>query len=152
MLNMNSENISIVALILSGISLFISWRQFDRDRSRIKLSLEFLVETGMGSAYILDITNTGRRITTITQCYAKLASNSTYYPISDTETALGETQNTEVVVPLHGFKNSISHPLDIELFAVEDTTGKRHIIKTASVRKEINRVWTPEVDWLTSKD
>ncbi len=53
-----------------------------------------------------------------------------------------------MTVPLFGFRESLSHPLDNELFAVEDTTSKRWSIRTNKIAREIRRVRTPDADWL----
>jgi hypothetical protein len=147
-----SDYLSIVALVLASISLYVSWRQYERDRSHLKLSLQFQVQTGQGSAYILTIVNSGRRPATIQKCFAKLKDDPTYYPVFDKSTVLTETQAQEISIPLYGFRESLSHPLDIELFAVEDTTSKRWSIRTNIIGREIRQAWTPAADWLKKRD
>jgi hypothetical protein len=139
--------VSIFALSISAISLFISWRQYSRDNSRLKLSLEFHLKSGQGSGYTLRIVNTGRRPVTIYKCYARLKSGKVY-PASVGERYLDETEPWEIFISLNTYKDLIGHPLDIVAFEVEETTGRISKIKTKKVRKEIRKVWTSETDWL----
>jgi len=143
-----SDYVAIFALVISAISLFISWRQYSRDSSQLKLSLQFHVKSGQGSAYTLRVVNSGRRPATVLKCYARLKSGKAY-PVYDTPRNLEETDSLEVDIPLYGFKNSITHPLDIVAFEVEETSGRTCRIKTQRIGRDIRKAWTPEVDWLS---
>jgi len=142
-----SDYIAAVALVISAFSLYLSWRQYSRDRSHLRLSLRFELTTGQGSSYVLRVVNAGRRTANIDSCYARFRSGRRY-PVTDKPMMLEETHATEVSIPLYGFRNSISHPLDLVAFEVRETTGAVHTIKTRKIRSSIRQLWTSEVDWL----
>ena len=136
-----------MALFISAVSLYMSWRQFDRDRSWLKLGLEFHLKSGRGSSYSLKIVNIGRRPVTIIKCYARLKSGKAY-PVYDRPTILNETNNLNVDIPLYDFRSTIIHPLDIVAFEVEESTGKLSRIMTRRIGRDVRKLWTPDVDWL----
>ena len=74
-----SDYLSIGALIISSISLFLSWRQFSRDRGRLQLKLNF-IEQPRGGAFTLVVTNDGRRPVTISKVFlCSFSSHLTVY-------------------------------------------------------------------------
>lgn len=134
---------SSAALIVSCASLILSWRNFRRDSSRLKISLDFEVHPGRGSNYTVKITNVGRRPASIANVYARLR-NGKRYPVFEMTTPLAETQFKDLTVPMAGFRNE--HPLYIKAFEVEDTTGKVYKARTWKLWWHIHRIWKPEMD------
>ncbi|MBU2611577.1 MAG: hypothetical protein KJ606_11645 [Chloroflexi bacterium] len=118
-----SDVLATLALILSTISLYVSWRQYRRDVSRLKIRLDFQVFIGKGSAYLVYITNTGRRPATVSKVYARMRGEG-HYPVFDAKRLLAETETLDLSVPLAGFTSSLRHPLDITMIEVEDSAGK----------------------------
>ena len=139
-----SDYLSIFAVFISSISLYISWRNFRRDRSHLKIKLDFKVHPGRGSEYLVNIVNDGGRTTTVTKVFARLKSKKRY-PVFDGPTPLGETQSKEISVPMAGFK-SLLHPLGIRAFEVEDSTGKVYRTRTWKLWYHIRKKWSPEID------
>ncbi len=138
-----SDYLSILAVLLSATSLYISYRNFRRDSSRLKVNLEFDVDPVHGSAYTVRMINVGRRPASITKVYARL-KNGKRYPVMDTTTLLAETQFKDLSVPMAGFRNE--HPLYITAFEVEDSTGKVYKARTWKLWWYIRKVWKPEID------
>jgi len=134
---------SSAALIVSCASFILSWRNFRRDASRLKIKLDFEVYPGYGSSYTVRITNVGRRPSSITSVYARL-KNGKRYPVYEGTTLLAETQFKDLSVPMAGFQNE--HPLYIRAFEVEDTTGKVYKARTWTLWWHIRKVWKPEMD------
>jgi hypothetical protein len=138
-----SDYLSILALMLSTASLYISYRNYRRDVSHLKIDLHFDVSHRRGSEYTVRVTNDGRRPASIVRMVARL-KNGEQYPVFDTLTLLTETQFKEVSVPMAGFRNE--HPLYIRAFEVEDTTGKVYKARTWRLWWQIRNVWKPELD------
>ena len=138
-----SDYLSIIAVILSATSLYISYRNYRRDTSRLKIVLGFEVHPGRGSNYTVKITNVGRRPASIAKVYARL-KNGKSYPVFDTTTLLTETQFKDLTVPMAGFRDE--HPLDIRAFEVEDTSGKVYKARTWKLWWQIRKIWKPEFD------
>lgn len=116
-----SDYLAILALLISSASFYLSWRNYHRDTSRLKIRLDFRTHSGRGNEYLVNVTNVGRRTTTISKVYARLKDKKRF-PVFDSSTPLGETQSKEISVPMAGFNDE--HPLYIRVFEVEDTTGK----------------------------
>jgi hypothetical protein len=138
-----SDFLSILAVILSATSLYISYRNFHCDSSRLKINLEFDVEPGRGSSYTVRMINVGRRPASIIRVYARL-KNGKRYPVMDTTTLLAETQFKDLSVPMAGFRDE--HPLYITAFEVEDTTGRVYKAHTWKLWWHIRKIWKPEMD------
>ena len=136
-----SDYLSIIAVFLSAMSLYISYRNYRRDTSRLKVVLGFEVHPGRGSNYTVRITNVGRRPSSITSVYARL-KNRKRYPVYDGTTLLAETQYKDISVPMAGFRNE--HPLYISAFEVEDTNGNVYKARTWRLWWHIHKVWKPE--------
>lgn len=134
---------SSAALIVSCASFYLSWQNFRRDTSRLKINLEFDVHPERGSNYTVKIINAGRRPAAISKVYARL-KNKKCYSVMDTATLLAETQFKNLSVPMAGFPNK--HPLDIIAFEVEDTTGKVYKARTWKLWWHIRKIWNPEID------
>lgn len=134
-----SDYISIFALGISALALFISWRQYVRDQSNLKLAVRIHNDIVDGPMFILKAVNKGRRPLTIIQAYARVSSGKAY-PVYDTRTTLDETEMLEFSVPFSGFFNTISSGYYIKAFEFEDTTGKRHIVKTRRLRKDVENM------------
>jgi len=132
---------SSAALIVSCASFYLSWRNFRRDASRLKIKLGFEVHPGHGSNYTVRIINVGRRPATITNMYARL-KNGKRYPVFETTTLLAETQFKDLSVPMAGFRDE--HPLYIKAFEVEDITGKVYKAHTRTLWWHIRKIWKPE--------
>jgi hypothetical protein len=134
-----SDYVSIFALTISLLSLIISWRQYMRDRGQIKLDVSLGQDIRSGPGYIVAIVNRGRRPVTIEGIFARVSSGKRY-PVFDTRKTLDETETHQVSVPFSGFFKSISSGYYIQAFEVDDTTGKRYVVKTRSLRREVARV------------
>jgi len=62
-----SDYVAIIALGMSGLALFISWRQYVRDQSYLKIDVQ--IEKDLVKAV-----NQGRRPLTIVQAEARVSS------------------------------------------------------------------------------
>jgi len=117
-----SDYLSIFALLISAFSLYISWRQYQRDRSHLAANITLLDRYGE-LTYQVRLVNKGRRMATIQRVYACVRSGKRY-PVFDTPTQLAETKTLEFSVPLMGFGKAPNDPDHIVAFEAEDTSGK----------------------------
>ncbi len=116
-----SNYLAVLAVLLSAISLYVSYRTYRRDVSHLKVSLNYDADPLHGDGYTVRIINDGRRPATITHVFARVKSGKRY-PVMDTVTRLGETEFRDLPVPMAGFGNG--HPSAIRAFEVEEATGK----------------------------
>ena len=142
---------AILALIISLASLGLSLWNYRRDRSFLKVSLDFQARTNMGSAYLVNVTNTGRRPATVTKLVVRL-KNGKRHSISIAEKKLSETDPVQYVVTLADFIPEIKHPLDIKVIEIEDTSKNVYKARTWKLWWHIRKVWTPDVDWISNNN
>jgi len=141
--------ISIAALTVSIISLFISWRAFERDRSNLKVTAEFHLESGQGTAFKVLLVNRGRRSINIENILLRLKSGKELIPkLDNPRIVLDENELYICWFPIFHYKNEISGPLDIKQVEVYDSHGKKYLFPFSKLRKQIYKEWTPENDWL----
>jgi len=110
-----------------------------RDQSHLKLDVSVQNDMIDGPMFIVKAVNHGRRPITILKVYAVVSSGKEY-PVYDIKTTLDEIEMLEFSVPFSGFFKTISSGYYIKSLEFEDTTGKRHIIKTRKLRKEVERI------------
>jgi hypothetical protein len=134
-----SNILSVIAVLISGLSLALAWRQYARDRSRLKLNLSLRDDVKDGPAFLLSAVNAGRRPVTVVRGVA-LVESGHYYPVYDTRIELKENDAFDFSVPFSGFFNSISSGDFIKAFELEDSTGRRVSIGTRSLRKQIKKI------------
>ncbi len=127
-----SDYLAILAFLISTLSLYISWRQYQRDRSHLESSINLLNHYGE-MTYQVRLVNSGRRLVTIQRVYARVRSGKRY-PVFDTPTQLGETKTLEFNVPLMDFGETPNDPNIIVAFEAEDTTGKNHRFPTGKTQ------------------
>ena len=60
-----SDILSVFAVLISSLSLVLSWRQYARDRSRLKLNLSLRDDVKDGPAFLVSAVNAGRRPVTV---------------------------------------------------------------------------------------
>ena len=99
-----SDILSIFAVLVSSLSLVLSWRQYARDRSRLKMNLSIKDDMKDGPAFLVSAVNVGRRPVTIVRGVA-LVESGHYYPVYDTRIELKENDAFEFSVPFSGFSN-----------------------------------------------
>ena len=129
-----SDFISIFALVVSAVSLYLSWRQYRRDRSHLDALIT--VDNKYGEPiYSVRVVNKGRRPATVNRIYARVR-NKKRYPVYDTLVSLEEMDKIDFTVPMAGFSSAHDDPDFIVAFEVEDTSGKTFVFKTRnSLRK-----------------
>ena len=141
--------IRLVALALSLLSVFVAWRAYERDRSTLKMTADFHLEYGRGSAFQVHLVNRGRRSVNIEKALLRLKSGEELMPKDRTaEVVLGENQTCDYWFPLFDYRGQIESPLDIRQAEAYDTNGKRYVLPFSRLRKRISKEWTPEKDWL----
>ncbi len=129
-----SDYLAILAVLISAFSLYISWRQYQRDRSHLASTISLQNHFGE-LAYHLSLVNNGRRMTTVQRIYALVRSGKRY-PVFDTPTQLGETKTLELSVPLMDFGKAPNDPDHIVAFEVEDSTGNNYRFSTRRVSRK----------------
>ena len=112
---------SSAALIISCASFILAWRNFRRDRSHLKLTLEFENRRSHESQYKVTITNDGRRSATLTEVNVLLWFREPHM-IYKQDTLLEEGKQKPILVPL-AMIPSISTPLLIRAFEARDSVG-----------------------------
>jgi len=85
-----SDYLSVIALIISAISLFLSWRQYARDAGRLKLHIDYTSEM-CGGTFCLEITNIGRRPVMVDKV-AVLTFDEKEFPVSENRFILDESE------------------------------------------------------------
>ncbi|MCI0556652.1 MAG: hypothetical protein L0287_37410 [Anaerolineae bacterium] len=116
--------LSSCALLISSISLIISWRNYRRDRSHLKLSLDFASHEKQGKRFLVVITNDGRRTATLTRVDALLWFRK-HQTIFQQQTVLTEGGSKEILIPQAMFP-SISSPLAVRAFEAVDSVGHKY--------------------------
>jgi len=134
-----SDILSVFAVLISSLSLVLSWRQYARDRSRLKLNLSLRDDMKGGPAFVLSAVNAGRRPATVVRGVAVVESGH-YYPVYDTRIELKENDAFDFSVPFSGFFNSLPSGDFIKAFELEDSTGRRVSIGTRSLSKQIKKI------------
>ncbi|HXD09291.1 MAG TPA: hypothetical protein VN653_04450 [Anaerolineales bacterium] len=119
-----SDYVSMIALVFSCASLYLSWRNYVRDRSHLKVSLDFENLPKQGSRFEVTVTNDGRRTTTLVRVDALFwfRQRENFF---EQETALTEGMHKKLSAPLARF-SSISNPLAIRAFEAVDSVGHKY--------------------------
>jgi hypothetical protein len=133
-----SDYLAVLALLISAISLYISWRQYSRDRSHLKLSLDIEEDVTRGPAFMIQVVNAGRRQATVVRGYARVSSGKRY-PVFDTQTVLEETDSLQFKVYFADFFRTFSSKYYIQAFEVEDTMGRRSTVSTRPLKNKIKK-------------
>lgn len=124
-----TDIIAGLALVVAFISLYISWRAFRRDSSDLRVSLDFHLKTGQGTAFEVSVVNTGRRTTYIRKVslYSKSGKESSYRGITS-PIILEEAQHRDFLFPLYlpPLKTDFRSPLDVKRVEVHDTLGNKY--------------------------
>ena len=115
---------SSAALIISCASFILSWRNFRRDRSHLKLTLEFENRRHQERQYKVTITNDGRRSATLTEVNVLLWFRK-QHTIYKQDTLLEEGKQKPILVPL-AMIPFISTPLLIRAFEARDSVGHKY--------------------------
>lgn len=131
-----SDYFSIAAILISAASLYLSYRNYRRDTSRLKILTRFEASAAHGCLYTLTMVNVGRRPVTVTKVLACLKGRQRF-PVFDSTTLLAETASREIIIPMTGFGNK--HPLTITAFEVQDSSGKVYVSQTWKLRWQINK-------------
>jgi hypothetical protein len=130
-----SDFLSVFAVIISSVSLMLSWKQFSRDTGYLKLSLDFSVPP-VGGALHLAITNIGRRPITVRNIYLCARRNERFL-LSESNILLEETESREITIPISGYVEKT--PLEVKFIEVIDTRGKQCKISTFWLKWKMNR-------------
>lgn len=133
-----SNLISVLALFISSLSLVLSWRQFARDRSRLKPGLNIREDLRDGPTFVVSAVNAGRRPVTVVRGEALTVSGK-YYPVYDTRIELKENDSLEFIVPFSDFFDSQKSGDFIKAFELEDSTGRRVSVGTRRLQKQIRK-------------
>lgn len=130
-----SDFLSVFAIILSTVSLMLSWKQYSRDTGYLKLSLDFSVPP-VGGALHLTITNIGRRPITVRDVYLYARKNEQFL-LSVGNILLEETESREITIPISGYVEK--SPLEVKFIEVIDTRGKQCKISTLWLKLKMSR-------------
>jgi hypothetical protein len=135
-----SDFVSGAALLLSALSLYISYRNYHRDVGVLKLTLRFEADPSHGNLYLLTITNIGRRPVTLIKVVARL-KNQERCVVYDSNIVLNETASKEIIVPMVGFHNE--SPLMIRAFDAEDSSGRIYRVRTWKMYRQVRKLASP---------
>jgi hypothetical protein len=142
-------SISVVALAVSLLSLFVAWRAYERDRSDLKITADFHLQSGQGTAFQVHLVNRGRRPIQIENVLLRLKSGEALtLKRVVAEVVLDENETCDYWFPLFDYRGEIDSPLDISQAEAYDTHGKRHLFPFSRLKKRISEEWTPETDCL----
>jgi hypothetical protein len=142
--------ISIASLVVSILSLFISWRALTRDRSDLRVSAEFHLESEHGTTFKVRLVNQGRRPIHIENILLRLNSGkSLLSELVSPKIILDEGESYVFLFPLVHYQDEINSPLDIKRAEVYDTKGKKYTFPFSKLKKQIVKEWTEDKDWLS---
>jgi hypothetical protein len=133
---MFSDYISIIALIISALSMGVSWYFSNRDKAKLRTSAD-LYSTENDEYIILEIINVGRRPTYITMFGSDLENGSwqaSYLGEKDKGIRLEEHQKYQEKVEYKDafvFFNKGQDMVKKTKFWYEDILGERHYIKNS---------------------
>jgi len=136
-----SDWIAFGSLVISLIALWVSWLAYRRDKSHLKLALEFQGNSISDGKYHITITNDGRRPSTLSEVAARIGfgKRQVFY---EQELTLDEGKTKSISAPLQLFQ--IQHPLAIMSFEAKDTTGKKYRAFTLGIVWQILNAWKLE--------
>lgn len=120
-----SDYIAILALLISCASFYLSWRNFRRDRSHLKLTLDYEKQKRQ---YRIAITNDGRRVATLDKVDALLWFRR-QQTVFEHETELTEGKQKNIFVPLVMLPG-ISNAPAVRGFEAVDTRGNKYRAST----------------------
>lgn len=141
--------ISLVALAISLLSLFFSWRTYERDRNDLKVTATFHLESEQGTAFQVRLVNRGRRPINVESLLLRLKSGKALLPKPVTpKISLDENETYEHWFSLTYYRDEINSPLVIKEAEAYDTHGKKYTFPFSKLKKQISKEWTPENDWL----
>lgn len=95
---MYSDYVAIAALMISAVSLYLSWRRDAKDRSHLFLKINYDLENNSRRNLNLLVVNDGCRPTTITSVTAK-TNLGEVIPVSTIQKILNEGQSTTYKFP-----------------------------------------------------
>jgi len=123
------ENINIkelLKMIAVVVDLLSTLLQFLRDRSNLRINLDFEPRTGKGAAFKVYLVNKGRRPVSVNEVFLRMKSNEDWYPISSTfPIKLDESEDKSIPFPLDEVRGKFT-PLDVRKAVAKDTTGKQY--------------------------
>lgn len=123
-----SDYLAIFAFVLSSFSLFLSWKNYMRDRSHLKLQVTY---KKANKEFQLLVTNDGRRIAVLQEVSALLWFGKRH-TITTTLYDLTEDRQKSYSIPL-AMLPGISSPLRVRGFIVMDTRGNTYRVSTFKV-------------------
>ena len=126
--------ISSFALLVSGIALFISWRTYTRDRSDIRINLEYDGQSGQGTRFNLRVINRGRRIAFIELQKLNFIDADPLHDSTAGGQPVGEGEVFDWWYPIFGMNGPMRDPTQIKSVEVFDTVGNRYVYPGFSLR------------------
>lgn len=129
--------ISAVALMVSGVSLWISWRAHKRDEPHLRLTLHYHPESGAGTEFRIRVVNHGRRVCLIERAMVVFASGERLEESFVGGKPLEESQSTDVWFPLYDKPLRSDIPVGVVRAEVYDTLGKRHVYPRMSPKSQL---------------
>ena len=140
---------TLIGSLIGFLAVLIAWRQFSRDRSNLKIDVEFHLESGRGTAFLVSLVNNGRRPVSVRSVGLRLHSGRVLLrPDFITPEVLRETESRQVWFPLYEYRNDIHSPLDVAHAVASDTSEREYTVSCRKLRRQINKEWTKETDWL----
>ena len=137
--------ISIVSLLISLLSLFVAWFAYRRDRSDLKISVEFHPESEHGIAFQVHLVNNGRRPINIENILLRLKSGKPLLPKPlRPKIILAEKEDKEYWFPLSHYREDITNPLEVRQVEVYDASGKKYLFPISKIKKQITELWTQD--------
>jgi len=142
-----------ISNVIAGLALLVSWFEYRRNRSHLKIRLQFHLKTKESeAAFLVSVVNSGRRPVSVEKVLLRLRSGETWnYPPRDLygkdarPIELAETIPYPYLFPLQLMPRTANGPLDIKQVEVYDTLGKKYICRVSrTLRSQIQREWTAE--------
>lgn len=162
--NVVSLAVSVVALVVSWRAYRLSRRAFERDRSDLRLGLEYNPKTGLGAAFRVILVNHGRRQVTVKDVRLRLKSGKirSYANLSSRNAnllvklpvALEETESCDFIFLLYNGQGLVHTPLEIKRVEAFDTLGDQYSYPTGGLKSQIDFIklrWQIARHWRVQK-
>jgi len=125
------------ALLASTISMFVSWRAYRRDRSDLRVNLDYRPETGAGTSFHVRVVNFGRRPAMVELVHVNFPSSKPLLESFAGGQEVDEGQPLDVWLPIYSRSEEADVPIKVTGADVYDTLGNKYSYPGISLRKRI---------------
>lgn len=150
-----SVKISLGALVISCMSLLLSWRAFRRDRSDLHPTLDYFTRTDAGTSFNVRVVNHGRRVAYVERYSIYFKSGEPLWDCVAGGKQVSEGKPADFWLPIYNHQSlSLCDPRQVKFLEVFDTLGNRYKYPGLSIHNwfEFRRLKSKiSQDWRTQE-